>query len=173
MYKTKTYIAGDWDHDRSAVQKLYEWNRDDNLGLTFHDAHEITQARDSSLNCSIKQSLAKRLDQSKIFVLIVGEKTNKLTAGSCKHCSSYDSYHGTCHRKKEISLKSYIDFECDKAVRDKLNVIVLYRGEFCNRNTCPESVRYIGYHIPMIKRIDGVRYWNYEQIKSALDRSNR
>lgn len=45
--------------------------------LDFHDAHDLTQARDSSLNCSIKSSLATRLDVSKTFVLIVGNTTKQ------------------------------------------------------------------------------------------------
>lgn len=34
-YRTKTYIAGDWDHDRDAVEQIHKWN------LDFHDVHEL------------------------------------------------------------------------------------------------------------------------------------
>ena len=76
VYRTKTYIAADWDGDKNAVDQLYKWKNSNYWGLDFHDAHDLTQARDSSLNCSIKSSLATRLDVSKTFVLIVGNKTN-------------------------------------------------------------------------------------------------
>lgn len=33
---TKTYIAASFDHDRDAVEKLYEWNKDTNNGKPFH-----------------------------------------------------------------------------------------------------------------------------------------
>ena len=82
-YRTKTYIAGDWDHDKDAVDKLYQWNGSNYWSLSFTDAHDLTQANDSSLNCSIKSSLKTRLDASKRFVLIVGNSTNTVTAGSC------------------------------------------------------------------------------------------
>lgn len=61
-YRTKTYIAGDWDHDKDAVDKLYQWNGSNYWSLSFTDAHDLTQANDSSLNCSIKSSLKTRLD---------------------------------------------------------------------------------------------------------------
>ena len=47
-------------------------------GLSFVDAHELTQARDTSLPCSIKRFLRERLDASKTFVLVVGDKTKDL-----------------------------------------------------------------------------------------------
>ena len=68
-YRTKTYIAGDWTGDKDAVDQLYKWNNSNYWGLSFHDAHEITQSADSSRNCSIKASLRARLDISKTFVL--------------------------------------------------------------------------------------------------------
>lgn len=52
-YRTRTYIAGDWDHDKDAVEALYWWNESSRYGLSFSDAHELKQARDTSLNCSI------------------------------------------------------------------------------------------------------------------------
>jgi len=65
MARTKTYIAGDWDHDQDAVEQLHKWNESKKWSLSFSDAHKLTQARDSSLNCSIKQSLAVRMNSSK------------------------------------------------------------------------------------------------------------
>ena len=60
-YRTKTYIAGDWDGDANAIQKLYDWKKSDWYTLDFVDAHSLTQARDSSLNCSISLILHKSL----------------------------------------------------------------------------------------------------------------
>ena len=50
-YRTRTYIAGDWDHDKDAVDALHWWNDSSRYGLSFSDAHELKQARDTSLNC--------------------------------------------------------------------------------------------------------------------------
>ena len=46
LYRTKTYIAADWDTDLDAVEQLYKWNDSNHWGLSFNDAHELTQARD-------------------------------------------------------------------------------------------------------------------------------
>lgn len=81
--RTKTYIAGDWDGDKDAVEQLYKWKNNNHLILDFHDAHDLTQANDSSLNCSIKRSLNTRLDVSKTFVLIVGNNTKTVRSGRC------------------------------------------------------------------------------------------
>ena len=74
--RTRTYIAADFDHDKDAVDILYKWKNDGRLEFDFNDAHELTQAQDSSLPCSIKSSLKQRMDISKTFVLIVGNHTN-------------------------------------------------------------------------------------------------
>lgn len=74
-YRTRTYIAAEWDGDSDAVQQLHKWNDSNHFSLSFTDAHDLQQSRDGSLNCSIKRSLAERLDASKTFVLIVGSNT--------------------------------------------------------------------------------------------------
>lgn len=168
-YRTKTYIAGDWTGDKEAIDKLYEWNNSGQLGLSFFDAHELAQARDNSLNCSIKKSLKTRIDVSKTFVLIVGNKTDSLTAGSCQFCGSYNSRTSSCQRKYSISYKSYIQYECDEAVKAGIKIIVLHNSLVLLNNKCPTIIRNVGIHIPMIyKDSDGKCYWNYDAIKKAI-----
>ena len=66
-YRTKTYIAADWGQDEDAVNQLHKWNNSNHWSLNFHDAHEITKAKDSSLYCSIKSSLKTRMDVSNFY----------------------------------------------------------------------------------------------------------
>lgn len=172
-YRTRTYIAGDWTGDKDAIDQLYKWNDSKYWGLHFTDAHDLHQSNDGSKNCSIKKSLCLRMDASKTFVLVVGAKTKSLTAGSCQHCSSYSSYWGSCNAGNSISLKSYIEYECDKAVRDGLKIIVLYNSTSVNRNLCPESVRWTGIHATMQKRENGTLYWDYKSVKDAFDKANQ
>jgi hypothetical protein len=106
IYRTKTYIAGEWDGDNNAIQQLHAWNNSRHLNLSFSDAHELTQARDSSLNCSIKSSLDRRLNASKTFILVVGEKTNTVRSGSCHYCDSYNSWTGGCGRGYSTDIRS-------------------------------------------------------------------
>lgn len=172
-YRTRTYIAADWDHDKNAVDALNYWNDNYRYGLSFSDAHDLKQARDSSLNCTIKRSLADRLDASKTFVLIVGDHTDELKAGGCQYCISYNSYWGSCVRGHFVDTRSYIDFECEKAVRDGLKIIVLYKNTQVNRSICPDSVRFRGIHAPMIKYENGSYHWDYQSVKNAFDTSSK
>ena len=169
-YRTKTYIAAEWDGDRDLVERLQQWNDSDYWGLHFLDAHELNESRDSSLNCTIKNSLANRLSHSKSFVLIVGENTKNAMSGACRYCNDYSSYTQSCLRGHRIDHRSYIEFECDYAARNIEKIIVLYNYTSVDRSKCPESLRYRGRHIPAIhKGGDGKYYWDYQAIKNALD----
>lgn len=164
-YRTKTYIAADWDHDKDAIDKLYQWKNSEFFSLDFVDAHEYTQARDTSLYCSIKRSLKERLDRSKTFVLIVGEYTNKVRAGSCQYCSFDNIYGNYCKKGYYLSYKSYIEYECEEAVKANMNIVVLYNSSWVNKNLCPEILRDKGYHLPMIKNF----MWDYQSVKNVLN----
>lgn len=168
-YRTKTYIAGDWDGDHNAIDQLYKWKDSNYWSLSFTNAHDLTQANDKSLNCSIKRSLATRMDASKTFVLIVGNNTINLRSGSCSYCSSYNGYLHSCSRNYQTSLKSYIEYECDKAVRDGLKIVVLYNSPNVRKSNCPEVLREKGYHAPMQKLENGSPRWNYQSVKNALE----
>lgn len=165
-----TYIAGDWDGDIDLIEKLYEWNNDKYFNLNFFDVHEVTQSRDDSLACSIKKSLKERMDISKTFVLIVGEKTNQITKGSCTFCGSYDSYHTSCHRYHTVDFRSFVKYECDIAVEAGIKIVVLYNSMLVNKDLCPPSLRSRGNHIPAIiyNKNVGSYYWNCDEIVKAL-----
>ena len=135
-YRTRTYIAADWDHDKDAVDQLHKWNNSNFWNLSFTDVHELTSSRDSSLNCTIKSSLKSRMDVSKAFVLIVGNQTNTVTAGSCRWCGSYNAYTGRCARWHSVDMRSFIKYECDKAIDAGIKIIVLYNSTKVDRSKC-------------------------------------
>lgn len=168
IYRTKTYIAGDWDGDSEVIEKLYDWNDSGYYNLSFTDAHQITKANDGSLNCSIKRSLKTRLDASKTFVLVVGEKTKVLRSGGCQLCGSYNSYSCRCARGYSVDYRSYVDYECDIAKRDINNIVVIYNSTYVDRNKCPEALKNIGVHIPAYCYENGTYRWNYQKIKNAI-----
>lgn len=168
-YRTKTYMAGDWTGDRELIDQIYSWKDSNHWGLHFADAHELTHARDSSLCCSIKKSLAERLNASKTFVLIVGEDTIKLTKGSCQYCDQYYSWSHKCRHYYAVDYRSYIQYECEKAAKDNLKIVVIYNGYQVRRTKCPEAVRDKGKHITAYY-VDslGRSCWNYSGIKDAI-----
>lgn len=169
-YRTKTYIAADFDHDKDAVDQLHKWNDSKYWSLSFQDAHDLQSSSDNSLCCSIKSSLKMRMDASKTFVLIVGNSTDSITKGGCQHCGSYNSYTKNCARGYSVDYRSYIEYECDKAVEAGIKIVVLYKAAKVDRSKCPIEVRYEGTHAPMCKRgDDGGLYWDYDSVKNAME----
>lgn len=175
---TKTYIAASFDHDKDAVQKLYDWNEDKSLDLHFKDVHSLTQSYDSSLYCSIKQSLRDRMSVSKTFILIVGPNTDAVTKGACFNCSFYNRPLFSppyCSRGLRLNNLSYIKYECEIAVKEKAKIIVLYNSTAINKSYCPSKIleQPNAIHIPMYLWKEGVfgRYKadNYQAIKKAIN----
>ncbi|MBR3481661.1 MAG: hypothetical protein IKH45_02075 [Neisseriaceae bacterium] len=169
VYRTKTYIAADFDNDINAVKQLYQWKDSNYWSLSFSNAHDIQQSRDSSLPCSIKSSLKTRMDFSKTFVLIVGENTNNITKGGCQHCVSYNGWTKSCAKGKTVDYRSYIKYECDKAKEAGIKIIVLYKSIMVDKLKCPKQIRYEGIHVPMIYYENGQYYWDYQSVKQAFD----
>lgn len=169
LYRTRTYIAADFDNDKNAVDQLHKWNDSKYWSLSFTDAHELQKSNDSSLPCSIKKSLKERMDGSKTFVLIVGNKTNATTKGSCQYCDSYFSFLGACAKGYSVDYRSFIKYECDKAVEADIQIIVLYKDTSVNKSKCPEAVRDIGNHAAMFYEENGKHYWDYQSVKEAFN----
>ena len=167
-YRTRTYLAADWENDREVIDKLRQWNDSNYWSLSFTDAHDLTQSNDSSLNCTIKSSLGDRMDHSKTFVLVVGLKTKDLRAGSCVYCKNYDFNKHGCGNGWSTSYKSFIEYECDKAVRDGLKIVVIYNSAYVFNSRCPDSVKSVGTHLAAYHWEGADRKWNYTDIKNAI-----
>lgn len=169
LYRTRTYIAADFDHDKDAVDQLHKWNESNYWSLSFTDAHDLQTSSDDSLYCSIKSSLKYRMDGSKTFVLIVGDHTDSITKGGCQYCGSYNIWTGACAKGRTVDKRSYIKFECDKAVEAGIKIIVLYNNTKVDRSKCPSAVRYMGTHAKMVKYENGKYYWDYQSVRNAFN----
>ncbi len=182
IYRTCTYLAGDWTNDQDAIKQIQKWNEGDKWSLHFNDVHKLTQSSDASNNCSIKESLRKRLMISKKFVLVVGDKTNELKSGACHLCPYCERrYEGinlkySCKHNLPIDNRSFVEYECEMAKldydNDKMEIIVLYNSDKVDKSKCPEILRNIGIHIPMKHRIlyfPSEITWDYNNVKDAID----
>ncbi len=78
-YRSKLYTAFDGDNDMWAYRMLEAWRDNDKIDFGFVDAHDLNTARDDSLTESIREQLRERMRNSKLMLLLVGEKTNRLT----------------------------------------------------------------------------------------------
>ena len=172
-YRTRTYLAGDWDGDKNLIMQIYDWKRNGYLSLDFTDAHDMTQSKDGSLNCTIKNSLSRRMNASKTFVLIVGDKTASVMSGSCRYCDHYSAYSQCCLRGNSADMRSYVKYECEKAARDAKNgemrIVVIYNYRTVYKEKCPEAVRYLGTHVAGIYRdAYGNLRFDYQAIRKAI-----
>jgi hypothetical protein len=77
-YQNKTFVSFDGDSDIHYYRLMTAWKQNDNIPFQFYNAHDLNSARDSSTEESIKAQLAERLRASKVFVLLVGERTRYL-----------------------------------------------------------------------------------------------
>jgi len=78
-YRNKTFVSFDGDTDMSYYRLMQAWKQKDGIDFNFYNAHDLSTARDSSQEASIKAQLAERMRNSKVFVLLVGERTRYLT----------------------------------------------------------------------------------------------
>lgn len=77
-YRNKAYVCFDGDNDMHYYRLMCAWKQNDNTTFNFYNAHELNYSRDSSLEESIKKQLRERLKNSKVMIVLVGEKTRYL-----------------------------------------------------------------------------------------------
>jgi len=77
-YRNKTFVSFDGDTDMPYYRLMQAWQRNDDIEFNFFNAHDLNTARDSSQEASIKAQLAERIRNTKVFVLLVGERTRYL-----------------------------------------------------------------------------------------------
>lgn len=76
-YKNKVYVCFDGDNDIRYYWLMRAWKQKNTI-FNFYDAHDLNTARDSSLEETIKGKLRERLQNAKIFVVLIGESTRYL-----------------------------------------------------------------------------------------------
>jgi MTH538 TIR-like domain (DUF1863) len=72
------YACFDGDNDIHYYRLMQAWHKNERFDFTFSNAHDISQARDTSSEETIKRSLRTRLNASDIFVVLIGKSTQNL-----------------------------------------------------------------------------------------------
>ena len=98
--------------------------------------------------------------------MIVGDQTKNLRSGSCVYCPNYNNY--SCDNRNIVDFRSYIEFECDKAISDGLKIVVLYNSTRVDKTKCPEVIQKYGIHAAMKEYKYGLVYWNYAAVRDAI-----
>jgi DNA-directed RNA polymerase subunit RPC12/RpoP len=173
-YRTRIFLAGDWEGDAEVLHQLIQWNKDENWGLSFiHDQDEM-YSLSNCLYCTMKRLLEEQMSVSRTFVLVVGSKTKRLREGSCGRCKEHvkamiTSKRTKCRHENNYDTRGYIQFESELARKlydeGKISIVVLYNSNRIIENDCPESLIGVGRHIPVFINDEyGVVGWNYEAI---------
>ena len=182
MARTRTYIAGEWDGDYDAIDQLYKWNEGDKWSFHFVDAHKNKQCYDTSMPCTIKDSLSERMGRSKTFVLVVGKNTRTVRKGSCSYKDCGNKWYSYTLGKyicnvvgKTYSSESFIDYECKIAynawLRNEMKIVVLYNAASKDKSNCPELLRNVGTHSEMksYNVFQGRYTYDYQKVKKAIE----
>ncbi len=67
-----------------------------------------------------------------------------------------------------MDYRSYIEYECEKAVEAGIKIVVLYNSTTVDKSKCPDVLKSQGKHIPMLHYQNGIEDWNYTEIKNAI-----
>jgi hypothetical protein len=131
-YRNKTYVAFDGDSDIRYYNLMKAWKQNDNTNFNFYDAHDLNTALDTSTEETIKRRLRERMENSRVFVLLVGSSTKTLR-------------------------KPYVRYEIDHAINYyKIPIIVMNLNGLRNQDNdlCPPSARNVlAIHIPFGSKI--------------------
>lgn len=115
-YRNKTYVCFDGDNDMRYYRLMTAWKANDDSSFNFHNAHDLNTARDSSEEESIKRQLRERFASSKLFVVLIGEKTR--------------------------FLRKFVKWEMEVAVRLALPIVgVNLDGSRRVTDQCPATIR--------------------------------
>ena len=77
-YKNKIYVCFDADKDIRYYNLMKAWEKNKNIAFNFHNAHDINNLEDKSSEEQIKRKLRKRLENTKVLVVLIGNSTKNL-----------------------------------------------------------------------------------------------
>jgi hypothetical protein len=78
-YRNKTFVSFA-SEDILSYRLMQAWNKNENIDFSFHDAHDLNTALDTSQPETIRRRLRERLSNTKQVVLLVGNRTRVVAA---------------------------------------------------------------------------------------------
>ncbi|MDV4861512.1 TIR domain-containing protein [Enterococcus faecium] len=146
-YRNKTYVAFDGDNDIRYYWMMKAWKQKDNTTFNFYNAHDLNSARDTSKEESIKRQLRERMNNSKVFVLLIGKNTRY--------------------------LRKFVKWEIESAIRLGLPIIcVNLNGNRMKDDMCPPILNNeLAIFIPYEKKIMQFTLENWPSYHTQYKRS--
>lgn len=129
VYRNKTYVCFDGDDDMRYYRLMTAWKAKDGSSFNFHNAHDLNTARDTSEEESIKRQLRVRFANSKLFVVLIGERTRL--------------------------LRKFVRWEMEAALRLDLPIVgVNLDGSRARTDLCPATIREeLAIYVPFQQKI--------------------
>jgi hypothetical protein len=128
-YRSKTYIAFDGDNDMHYYRLMTAWAANEKFEMNFVNAHDLNFARDTSEEESIKRQLRERFANSKLFVVLIGKSTGRLT--------------------------KFVKWELETALRLELPIVgVNLNGSRRQDDPCPSAIKdALAIYVPFAEKI--------------------
>jgi Thoeris protein ThsB, TIR-like domain len=128
-YRNKTYVAFDADTDIRYYRLMTAWKQSDHSEFNFNNAHDVINIWKNSSEDTIKRNLRERMKNSKMFILLVGEKT--------KYLYKYVKWEIEQAIKLELPIivvnlngkRSMDNDKCPAILRDKLSLHVSFNSK--------------------------------------------
>lgn len=116
-YRNKTYVGFDADTDIISYRLMQAWKTNKHIDFDFYNVHDINSNLNLTSEATIKRQLRERFENTKDFVLLVGENTKY--------------------------LYRYVRWEIDQAIERELPIIVvnLNMKRELDRELCPPIIR--------------------------------
>lgn len=137
-YANKIYVAFDADNDIRYYRLMQAWRKTDGTSFNFFDAHELNNLMSFSSEETIKAKLRDRLNNTKVFILLVGNSTK--------------------------SLYKFVRWEIEQALKREIPIIVvnLNNLRYKDSNLCPSILdSELSLHVSFNKAIidKAIREW--------------
>jgi hypothetical protein len=136
--RTRIYVAFDADTDMNYYRLFQAWDANDGIDFDFLNAHDLTMIRATTGEDGIKSSLRERMANSRMLILLVGEKTK--------------------------TLRKYVPWEVELAMKAGLPIIVVNLNGMRDRDNarCPAVIAsdlsiHISYNREIIKY--AIEHW--------------
>lgn len=147
-YRNKTYVAFDADNDINYYRLMQAWKQRDHTSFNFYDAHDLNNLRSGSSEVTIKRKLKERLQNTKVFILLIGQQTR-------------------FHYK-------FVRWEIEKAIELNLPIICvnLNGSRSLDSKLCPPILRgelaiHVSFHAKIIEfALEKWEFWHYEHKKN-------
>lgn len=131
-YRNKIYVAFDADEDMKYYTLLTARNANENIDFEMYNAHWLNNITDRANEDTIKLKLKERMKNSKLFILLVWEKTK--------------------------FLYKYVRWEIEQAINQGLPIVVvnLNGNRYVDKYNCPAIARdtlsiHVSYNKDIIK----------------------